>query len=222
MLRLFLIAVLAGAVALPGPAFADADLSGRVRVIDGDTLDVGPIRVRLFGIDAPELDQNCTTAQGATWACGRWSAQEVTARFQGTWAECEKITIDRYRRVVARCRVKGQDIAEVLVSDGVALAYRRYSMDYDLAEKGAAVNARGLHAGTFETPDRYRATASGGSAAPDATCRLKGNISSKGVRIYHRPGQADYEKTRINPAKGERWFCSEAEAQRAGWRAAKR
>lgn len=222
MLRILPIAVLASIAALPGLVFADTDFSGRVRVIDGDTFDVGTNRVRLFGIDAPELDQECTTAQGATWACGRWAAQEVTARYQGAWADCEKITTDRYQRVVARCRIKGEDVGQMLVSDGVALAYRRYSMDYDLAEKGAAVNARGLHAGTFETPDQYRAAASGGPAAPDAKCRLKGNISKKGVRIYHSPGQVDYEKTRINPAKGERWFCSEAEAQRAGWRAAKR
>jgi len=222
MLRILITVLIASIAVLPEPAFANGDVSGRVRVIDGDTFDVGKIRVRLFGIDAPELDQNCTTAQGATWACGRWSAQEVKARFQGTWAECEKITIDRYQRVVARCRIKGQDVGQALVSDGVALAYRKYSMDYDLDEKGAVVNARGLHAGTFESPDRFRAAKAAGPAAPNRECSLKGNISKTGTRIYHSPGQVDYEKTRINPAKGERWFCSKDEAQRAGWRAAKR
>lgn len=51
---------------------------------------------------------------------------------------------------------------------------------------------------------------------------IKGNINAKGERIYHMPGQQAYSVTRINPAKGERWFCSEAEASAAGWRKALR
>jgi hypothetical protein len=53
------------------------------------------------------------------------------------------------------------------------------------------------------------------------TCRIKGNVSiATGERIYHVPGQADYERTKISPSYGERWFCSEAEARGAGWRRA--
>ena len=53
-------------------------------------------------------------------------------------------------------------------------------------------------------------------------CTIKGNISSSGERIYHNPGGQDYDRTKINTAKGERWFCSEGEAVAAGWRKAKR
>ncbi len=53
-------------------------------------------------------------------------------------------------------------------------------------------------------------------------CRIKGNINRKGERIYHAPGDNWYDRTRIDPAKGERWFCSEAEAIAAGWRKALR
>jgi hypothetical protein len=63
------------------------------------------------------------------------------------------------------------------------------------------------------------------SAAPAAPapggCAIKGNISGSG-RIYHLPGQENYDATGINEARGERWFCSEAEAQAAGWRRARR
>jgi hypothetical protein len=52
-------------------------------------------------------------------------------------------------------------------------------------------------------------------------CRIKGNISSSGKRIYHMPGQEYYEQTRIATAKGERWFCSESAAREAGWRKAR-
>ena len=53
-------------------------------------------------------------------------------------------------------------------------------------------------------------------------CRIKGNISRKGVPIYHVPGGQSYARTRIDTSKGERWFCGEAEARAAGWRRAKR
>ena len=53
-------------------------------------------------------------------------------------------------------------------------------------------------------------------------CTIKGNISSKGERIYHVPGAQHYDRTKISPAKGERWFCTEAEAVATGWRKAKR
>jgi hypothetical protein len=60
-------------------------------------------------------------------------------------------------------------------------------------------------------------------SATGATCVIKGNISyNTGERIYHIPGQEFYSATRINGASGERWFCSEAEAQAAGWRKSKR
>ena len=54
-----------------------------------------------------------------------------------------------------------------------------------------------------------------------AGCDIKGNINDRGEHIYHVPGQAYYSATRINPARGERWFCSEWEAWWAGWRKAK-
>lgn len=53
-------------------------------------------------------------------------------------------------------------------------------------------------------------------------CDIKGNISSSGEKIYHVPGQRDYNKTKISPEKGERWFCTEDEARAAGWRKAQR
>jgi hypothetical protein len=70
-------------------------------------------------------------------------------------------------------------------------------------------------------PSDYRAAQIADDPAPNQNCAIKGNISSGG-RIYHVPGQEHYARTRINPANGERWFCSRAEAEAAGWRAARR
>jgi hypothetical protein len=60
-----------------------------------------------------------------------------------------------------------------------------------------------------------------GAAAQSDGCNIKGNVSTKGERIYHVPGQKYYNDTVIQASHGERWFCSEAEARAAGWRKSK-
>lgn len=200
-----------------------AEFSGPVRVVDGDTLHVGEVTVRLHGIDAPEVAQMCNDAQGVTWACGAFVGEEVRRRFEGETAICDEVERDRYGRVVAKCYVNGRDIGEEIVLDGWAEAYRTYSMDYDLAEKTAQVRDAGLWSGTMQSPAAFRADQRAPSpdpAAPTANCIIKGNISGSG-RIYHMPHNGDYANTRINENRGERWFCTEEEARAAGWRAAR-
>jgi hypothetical protein len=109
-----------------------------------------------------------------------------------------------------------------LVSEGLAFAYRRYSMDYDLVEKQAAVNGRGLHGNQIQSPAQFRKTRAVGRTPSSNKCVIKGNISSKGERIFHVPGQKHYERTGIREDRGERWFCTREEALAAGWRPARR
>ncbi len=202
--------------------------SGTLEVIDGDTFDIGEIRVRLFGVDAPEADQSCGTGAGAgsVWACGAWVTQEVTLRFANRAADCTVVDTDRYGRSVARCTVDGRDIGEQLVSEGLATAYRQYSLDYVTAEKSAQIARRGIWRGEVEDPASWRRrarTPQASAQAPQAAsgdCVIKGNISSGG-RIYHMPTDNHYGRTRIDTGKGERWFCSETEARNAGWRRAR-
>lgn len=201
---------------------ADTSFSGRVLVIDGDTIDVGDVRVRIHGIDAPEKDQKCVSEQDLSWPCGTWVNQQVRARYQGEIATCEKIEVDKYGRAVATCKVNGEDVGRALVSDGLAFAYRKYSMAYDLDEKGAAVNDRGLHASRVQSPAQYRKTRAKGRIPPDQNCPIKGNISANGKRIFHVVGQAFYERTGINTGEGERWFCNSDDAVKAGWRKSRR
>lgn len=214
MIRLcsLLFAITYATAALPAP-------NGRLHVIDADTFDVGSVRVRLFGLDAPEMGQPCWV-QGRERDCGRWARDLVRDRFEGRQARCDAQDTDRYGRVVAICRVGDVDIGAALVQDGIAWAYRRYSSRYDLDEKAAAVAGRGLWAFTLDLPSDYRAAQVTGRDAPDGNCAIKGNISESG-RIYHVPGGRDYDRTGINPTRGERWFCSRAEAEAAGWRAAR-
>jgi endonuclease YncB( thermonuclease family) len=123
---------------------AAADPSGVIRVIDGDTFDVGGERVRLHGIDAVEVGQTCRSAQGVRWDCGTYVQDEVRARYQGQRATCKTHDVDRYGRIVAKCFVAGRDVGAELVADGFALAYVKYSRDYVTVEKSASVQNRGF------------------------------------------------------------------------------
>ncbi|QQA41330.1 thermonuclease family protein [Pelagovum pacificum] len=197
-----------------------ADVSGTIRVKDGDTFEVAGADIRLFGIDAPEQGQTCTRDDGATWDCGAWVTAVTEATFGGEAARCVEQDIDRYGRIVAICTAGGVDVGDWLVTNGLAFAYRDYSMMYDTAEKDAAVRGAGLWSGEVQTPAEYRAEQRqpGPSDPAPAGCDIKGNVSSSG-RIYHRPGDASYADTRITLERGERWFCSVEEAEAAGWRA---
>lgn len=196
-------------------------IRGPVRVVDADTLDVGEIRVRLHGVDAPEADQPCLDARGRAFACGDAATAFARARWEGREATCEALDRDRYGRVVARCTVAGEDLGASLVSGGRAYAAIAYSRDYAPAEEAARDGGAGFFAGRFDPPWAFRAAARG-EAAPRASvsgdCRIKGNVSRSG-RIFHPPGSRDYDRTAIDEAAGERWFCTEAQALAAGWRA---
>lgn len=222
-LRLILVALVVSA--LVGLSVEEApDTRGTLRVIDADTFDVGETRVRLHGVDAPERDQTCLDAQGEEWACGAWAIEQARARWEGRTASCERLDTDRYGREVARCEVNGRDIGAALVSGGMALAYRDYSTDYVVQEASAQGARAGLWRGEFQRPQDYRR---GEPRVTDVVlvdsggdCRIKGNVSDAG-RIYHLPGSRHYDRTEIDEERGERWFCSEAEAREAGWRAAR-
>ena len=94
----------------------------------------------------------------------------------------------------------------------------RYSDRYLVDEALARKARRGVWAGQMLTPEAYR---SGDGPVAPAGCKIKGNIGKR-ARIYHLPGQRDYGRTAIDPAKGEAWFCTVAGAETAGFRAALR
>ena len=201
---------------------------GVASVIDGDTIDIHGQRIRLHGIDAPESSQFCEL-NGKPWRCGQFSANALADHIGRRTVTCEPRTQDRYGRLVAACSVAGTSISAWMVLEGWAVAYRRYSQDFIADEATARAAKRGIWRSTFIMPWEWRAQRRGGAVAstarsPSATSEnhragcVKGNINSKGDRIYHVPGNRYYEGTLIDTARGERWFCSEAEAKAAGWR----
>jgi endonuclease YncB( thermonuclease family) len=233
---------LAGLPRIVGPKVSSQPIVGQASVVDGDTIEIHGTRIRLFGIDAPEGGQTCTV-QGKATPCGRRAAFALATKIGRQVVECRPKDEDRYGRVVAVCGVGGEDINAWMVAQGWALAYRYYSRDYVSEERSASKAKLGLWQGEFEPPWDWRhknpqaptqrsgqparlvepPAVMGGKdfAGANKDCAIKGNISPRG-RIYHMPGDDSYAKTGINLAKGERWFCTEAEAQAAGWRRARR
>ena len=217
---------------------ADRAIHGTAKVRDGDTLSIGSVKIRLFGVDAPELSQTCdTAAAGGGWGCGAAAAARLAELAAAGDATCRPRDRDRYGRVVATCTVAGIDLGAQLVAEGLARAYLRYGDDYAAAEDRARTEGVGLWRGAAAAPWDYRAdkalervavrrsdpaaaaagTAAAGGGAP-GDCAIKGNISAGGKRIYHLPGTRAYERTRIDTSRGEVWFCDAAAAQAAGFR----
>ena len=200
-------------------AAAQSPVVGVASVIDGDTLAIHGQRIRLHGIDAPESRQFCEK-DGKQYRCGQQAALALANKIGRATVRCEQRDIDRYKRIVAICRLGAEDLNAWMVRQGWAIAYRQYSRDYIDDESTAQAAKVGIWAGRFIEPSRWRRgdrlQASTGPTA-DA-CQIKGNISRSGERIYHVPGGRDDGPTRIDESKGERWFCSEDAARKAGWR----
>lgn len=210
------------------PPDAAGSVAGRASVIDGDTLEIHGTRIRLVGIDAPESRQTCQDRSGTEYRCGQRAALALADRIGASPIACSVAGQDRYGRSLATCASAGLDVGEWLVSSGWALAYRQYSPAYVGAEERAKAAGAGVWQGEFAPPWQWREANARGSdpvvvgSARKGDCAIKGNVGSKGERIYHMPGQDYYGVTRVSQAKGERWFCSEAEARAAGWRASRR
>ena len=141
---------------------AHADVSGPACVTDGDTLVVngkrqrtrcvGGTRVRLFGIDAPELKQRCKHPSGRDFLCGKAAASFLLEHIRGRAVECRGNSEDRYGRFVAVCFVDGKDLNAMMVGEGWALAYRDYSEKYVPQENAARGASKGIWAMQFVPP----------------------------------------------------------------------
>lgn len=198
------------------------ELAGPVEIIDGDTIVIGEVTVRLHGIDAAETGQRCV-GEGRKIVRPGDAAVELLEKLASGGLACSGTEHDDYGRLIAVCHTPdGFDVDRALVEAGWAWAFVRYSSDYVDAEETARAKKLGVWAMACEPPWEFRRKRWDVAIqkAP-AGCPIKGNISNNG-RIYHTPWSRHYARTKIDTSKGERWFCSEKEAVEAGWRPPRR
>jgi len=237
----FLFAALA--LLLPSLASA-ADITGAAKIREADTIQIGNSRIRLAGIDAPSVDQLCLNNKGDRWTCGVAARDELIRHTEGRNWTCHVGQTDRRGRSLARCEVDGEDIQRWLVRSGWALAYTRFSRDYEADEAQAREAKVGMWQGAFiapwdwrvrnkktpilgaaNAPENARAVllaSASGEVAPSPDCTIKGNVNSAGECIYHRPTSRWYAQIKMRISKGTRWFCSVEEAEAAGCRETRR
>jgi len=115
-----------------------ADITGSAQVIDGDSLVVAGVEIRLYGIDAPEYRQTCFR-RGRPWACGVDATRTLRALIAS--------------RPVAACAVDGRDLGAAMVAGGHAVAYGAYEQE----ERAARNAGRGIWSSRFEPPAAWRA-----------------------------------------------------------------
>lgn len=127
-------------------------LEGRAHAIDGDTIRIGDERLRLKGIDAPEMRQMCSRAD-RSYLCGETSRDALVGLMLHEEVRCRSSGRDRYKRLLVHCTAGGTDLNRRMVEEGWAVAYDRQYRD---EEASARRRRTGLWAGEFDRPQDWR------------------------------------------------------------------
>lgn len=140
------------------------EISGNAQIIDGDTIKINSKKIRLYGIDAPEFKQKCKKPYltiifftfTKDYPCGKISTQKLQKKINNKVITCKILDIDRYKRLIGECYKRNLNLNSWLVSNGYAVAYRKYSKKYISNEINAKNEKKGLWQGKFEMPWDFR------------------------------------------------------------------
>ena len=143
------------------------EIIGVPKIIDGDTVIIDNFKIRLEGIDAPEIKQTCKKEKlkissiiGYTfyedYHCGKVSKKNLETKVDGSKIKCISYSKDRYKRYLATCYKNKINLNQWMVRNGHAVAYIRYSKKYLLDEDFAKQNKLGLWRGKFLNPEKWR------------------------------------------------------------------
>ena len=127
----------------------------KIQVIDGDTIHIGKLKYRFFGIDAPEIKQICEK-DNIKIQCGVIAKSVLQNKIADKIPECVVKDKDRYQRLVAECFIGKESLSRFMVREGYAVAYSQYSKNFIEDEKYAKENKLGIWSMNFQIPSEYR------------------------------------------------------------------
>lgn len=143
-------AVIVGAITARAETYA-----GHPVVIDGDTIKIGRYKIRLHGIDAPEINQPCYSDAGLI-PCGQISKAKLVEFIDQNLVFCRIQGRGKYGRFIGKCFIGEHDLQAAMVQAGWAVAYLQYSHDYKSDQTRAWLNNAGMWAYRFDFPDQWR------------------------------------------------------------------
>ena len=143
------------------------EISGKPKIIDGDTIHINTYKIRLEGIDAPEIRQICKKSFfkfsfiiGFTlqkdYSCGADSKKELIKKINNSEVNCSYKSKDRYKRYLSTCFKDEINLNKWMVKNGYAVSYKKYSKKYLDDEKYAKKNKLGIWRGDFTRPEKWR------------------------------------------------------------------
>ena len=143
------------------------EIYGIPKVIDGDTVNIDSKKIRLEGIDAPEIKQQCKKPflkisaiigfeLNKDYSCGVIAKKKLKDKIDNKKIKCVSSSKDRYKRFLATCYKDKINLNKWMVRNGNAVAYKRYSRDYVRDEAYAKENKLGVWGGTFIIPEKWR------------------------------------------------------------------
>ncbi len=196
-----------------------------VSVIDGDTITVRinqrEVTVRYLGLDTPEMGaSDPTPGRKAKERNRTLVGGQTVSLYRGERDE------DDFGRLLRIVIAEDGLVNRMLIQEGLAMSFNRPHNDTcaDLFTEDMLV-AYQARLGIWEDADTEyidgKALCPEGCNIHLSTCNIKGNITSQDDYIYHLPSSPDYRDVRIQPEKGERWFCTLEEAISNGWRPAR-
>ena len=143
------------------------EIYGEAKVVDGDTIHIKSYKIRLECIDAPEMKQKCKKKSvrisliiginfKKDYPCGAISKKKLISKINNILIKCISSSKDRYKRYLATCYKNKINLNKWMVSNGYAVAYKRYSKQYIKDEDYAKKNKLGIWQGSFIRPEKWR------------------------------------------------------------------
>lgn len=184
----------------PDPSLTRGEVT---RVIDGDTFDTKDgTRIRLWGIDAPEYPEGCLSETA------KKRLEELILNKTVTITDKGK---DNFNRTLALVYDGQLLINKSLLTEGMAV--------YDEKINANDIDLQAMEKAASDAALAKRGVWSSKCNQPNPKCVIKGNYrQAGGTRVYSLPDCYNYDRIVVNPVGGDKWFCSETEAIRAGFK----